>query len=241
LILKACILDDENLAIASLRVDLERHCPFVKILATFNKPSEALLYLKNNEIDLLFLDIEMPVMNGIQFLEALGNINFDVIFTTAFQEYALQAIKLKAKDYLLKPIDSDELKNTIDNLIKTYPSELKSPPKKPTKIALPDSSGIEFIELDSILYCLADKNYTTFFMIDNEKKVVSKNLGEFEKILDPTKFIRIHQSSIININFVKKVTKGENSSVIMKNGTELSVSRAKKNDFMGMMEQFLQN
>ncbi len=239
--LRTCILDDESLAISALKVDIERHCPQVKIQATFNSPTEALIYLKNNDIDLLFLDIEMPIMNGIQFLEALGHFNFDVIFTTAYQEYALQAIKLKAKDYLLKPIDADELKNAIDNLIKTYPTELKIPSKKPTKIALPDASGIEFVELDSIIYCLADKNYTTFFMLNNEKKVVSKNLGEFEKILDDSKFIRIHQSSIININFVKKITKGENASVIMKNGTELSVSRAKKNDFMELLEQFLQN
>ncbi len=236
MLIKTCILDDEALAVSSLKIDLERHCPQIQIVATFNSPLEALDFLKNHKIDLLFLDIEMPKMSGLQFLEQLGKINFNIIFTTAYQEYALRAFKLKAKDYLLKPIDPEELAIAVNQLAESFQKEQKN---KATKIALPDLTGIEFIELESIIYCAADKNYSIFYLANNEKKVVSKNLGEFEKILDSSNFIRIHQSTIININYVKKLVKGENGSVIMKNGTELAISRAKKADFLLMLEQYL--
>ncbi len=236
MILKACILDDEALAIAALKVDLERHFPEIELVATFQSPTKALEFVKKENIDLLFLDIDMPEMNGLTFLETLGNFTFDVVFTTAYDAYALAAFKLKATDYLLKPIDVEELGKTVGNI--TAKKKLLSK-EKPLKIALTDSSGIEFIALQQIMYCMADKNYTTFYIAGGAKKIVSKNLGEYEKILDTTTYVRIHQSSIININYVNKLTKGENCSVIMQDGNELSVSRAKKNDLILALQQLL--
>jgi two-component system, LytTR family, response regulator len=228
-VLKTCILDDEALAIAALGVDIKRRFPEIEVVATFQSPIKALEFIKNGNIDLLFLDIDMPEMNGLTFLETLGHFNFDVVFTTAYDSYALAALKLKATDYLLKPIDIDELSKTIENIKAKKKTSSK---EKPLKIALTDSSGIEFITLNHIMYCVADKNYTTFYVSNGSKKIVSKNLGEYEKILDEDTFVRIHQSNIININFVTKITKHENSSVIMQDGNELSVSRAKKNDLL---------
>lgn len=235
---KVCIIDDESLAIDSLRIDLERHCPEIEIVQTFQSPTKALEFVKNQKIDILFLDIDMPIMNGLQFVEQLGNFNFDVIFTTAYDQYALSAIKLKATDYLLKPVSIDDLKNAILPII----SKLKlnnNTNKKPQKIALSDSTGIEFIAIEQIMYCVADKNYTTFYLLNGNKKLVSKNIGEYEKLLDADNFLRIHQSSIININYINKLTKGENASVIMQDGNELSVSRAKKSELFESLQKLL--
>lgn len=234
---KACILDDEALAIDALRVDLERHFPEIEIVQTFQSPIKALEFVKSHRIDILFLDIDMPMMNGLQFVEQLGNFNFDIIFTTAYDHYALSAFKLKATDYLLKPVSVDDLQHSLSPLL--LKSGLNNNSKKPQKIALSDNTGIEFIAIENIMYCLADKNYTTFHLVNGHKKLVSKNIGEYEKLLDADVFLRIHQSSIININYINKLTKGENTSVIMEDGNELSVSRAKKNDLVTALQKLL--
>lgn len=232
--LKACIVDDESLAIAALKVDLIKNCPETEPVAGFQNPHEALDFLKQNKVDILFLDIEMPELSGIQLLEQLGNFTFDVVFTTAYSEYALEAIKLHASDYLLKPIDAKELKKSVNEI---YLRRMAHKQNKLIKIALTDINGIEIVDIDKISYCLADKNYTTFCLTDNRKIVVSKNIGEYEKLLDPSKFFRIHQSSIVNIFQVSKILKGENGGVIMTDGTELSISRANRKDFIETIQR----
>lgn len=233
---KACILDDENLAIASLRVDLERFFPEIELVKTFNKPSEAIVFLNENVIDVLFLDIEMPEMKGIDFLDKIGKFNFDVIFTTAYDEFAIKAFKLNATDYILKPVLVEDLKLAINKVIEKKKHNTNI--NKPSKIALSDSTGIEFVHLDNILYCIADKNYTTFYFKNKTTKIVSKNIGEFEKLLDKSDFFRIHQSSIVNLNYISKLTKGDNTSIFMEDGNELSVSRAKKEDLINALNSF---
>lgn len=232
--LKACIIDDEMLAIASLEHDINKNCPTLEITASFQNPSEALEYLKNNETDLLFVDIEMPEFSGIQLLEKIGDFNFDVIFTTAYTEYALKAIKLHVYDYLLKPIDIEELKKSVNEI---YTRRITQKQKNIVKIALTDINGIEIIDIDKIIYCLADKNYTEFHLTDKRKLLVSKNIGEYEKLLTPSMFFRIHQSTIINIYQISKILKGNNGSVIMTDGTELSISRANRKDFLDIIQK----
>lgn len=234
-LIKACIVDDETLAIAAIRVDLSRHCPSVEVQAEFKSPAQALEFLKTSTIDLLFLDIEMPEMTGLELLDKLGNFNFDVVFTTAYSEYALQAFKLNAIDYLLKPVDTQELVNTVNRVIEKKKLTANIP--KPFKIALADANSLEFVAMDNIMYCIADKNYTTFYLQNGSKKLVSKNIGEYEKILDNSKFIRIHQSSIVNVNYVSKLIKGENGAAVMEDGCELSVSRAKRKDFLAELQK----
>ena len=232
--LKACIVDDESLAIAALKVDLIENCPEVEHVSGFQNPYDALDFLTQNPVDILFLDIEMPELSGIELLEQLGNFQFDVVFTTAYSEYALKAIKLHASDYLLEPFDAKELKKSVYEI---YSRRSAQKQNKVVKIALTDINGIEIVDIDKISYCLADKNYTTFCLADNRKIVVSKNIGEFEKLLDPSKFFRIHQSSIVNIYKVSKILKGDNGGVIMEDGTELSISRANRKDFIETIQQ----
>lgn len=234
-LIKACIVDDETLAIAAIRVDLTRHCSQVEVVSEFKSPAQALEYLRTANIDLLFLDIEMPEMTGLELLDKLGNFNFDVVFTTAYSEYALQAFKLNAIDYLLKPVDTQELVNTVNRVIEKKKLAANIP--KPFKIALADANSLEFVAMDNIMYCIADKNYTTFYLQNGSKKLVSKNIGEYEKILDNSKFIRIHQSSIVNVNYVSKLIKGENGAAVMEDGCELSVSRAKRKDFLAELQK----
>lgn len=237
MVLKVCILDDEVLAVAALRADLERHFSETLTIETFLSPLDALTYLALNTIDILFLDIDMPQINGLEFIEKLGNFNYDIIFTTAYSEYALAAFKLKATDYLLKPVSISELKSTINSVIEKR--KRLSSDSKPTKFALVDSTGIEFIPLQNIMYLIADKNYTTFFLNNGSKKVTSKNIGEFEKQLDKDIFIRIHQSSIVNFNYILKLTKGENATVIMEDQQHLNVSRAKKSELLKALQKLI--
>ncbi|MCC6722115.1 MAG: response regulator transcription factor [Bacteroidia bacterium] len=232
--LKACIVDDESLAISSLKIDLSKNCHQVDVIATFQNPKDFTEFIKQNQIDILFLDIEMPEQSGILMLEQLGNFQFDVVFITAYTEYALKAIKIHAYDYLLKPIDTEELKKTVNELCLKRTSLIKN---NIHRIALADINGLEIIDIDKIIYCLADKNYTTFFLTDNRKIVVSRNIGEYAKLLNHSKFFRIHQSSIVNLFHVTKITKGTNGSVIMSNGTELKISRANKNDFFESIQK----
>lgn len=232
--LKACIVDDESLAIAALRIDILKNCPELETVAWFQNPEEAYAFLKKNTVDILFLDIEMPEMTGIELLEKLGNFHFDVVFTTAYSEYALKAIKLHASDYLLKPIDANELTVSVNQINSKRRQQNQH---SLVKIALADLNGIEIVDIDKIHYCLADKNYTTFYLSDHRKIMVSKNIGEYEKLLDPSKFFRIHQSSIVNIFHVSKILKGDNGGVIMNDGKELSISRANRKEFIETIQR----
>ncbi|NUM32751.1 MAG: response regulator transcription factor [Bacteroidetes bacterium] len=232
--LKACIVDDEILAIAALKVDIINNCTDLDIVGCFQNPTEAYDFLKVNKVDVLFLDIEMPVLSGIELLEKIGNFQFDVVFITAYSEYALKAIKLHAWDYLLKPVDAEELKKSVSEISKRREMQKHS---SISKIALADVNSIEIVDIDNISYCLADKNYTTFYLKNSRKITVSKNIGEYHKLLDHEKFFRIHQSVIVNIYHISKILKGDIGGVIMNDGNELGISRAHKKEFLEVMQR----
>ncbi|MDG2357957.1 MAG: LytTR family DNA-binding domain-containing protein [Polaribacter sp.] len=236
------IVDDEPKAIQSLSWELSNFSDQIKVIATFNNPEKALLYLVENDIDCLFLDIEMPTMDGFQFLNKLKSRNFAVIITTAYSEYAIKALKKDALDYLLKPIDSDDLEETIAK-VKKYCSKslyynkiekvlLHFNEKLNTKkIAINTDGKLIFLESKEILFIVSDGNYSTFHTTNNKKIVVTKKLKEINTLLPNEIFYRIHKSYIINLTKVKEFLKTD-GYVIIENNHKIPVSRQKKSEFL---------
>ncbi|WP_405610057.1 LytR/AlgR family response regulator transcription factor [Polaribacter sp. Asnod1-A03] len=240
--LTAVIIDDEPKAIEGLSWELSNFNDQLKIIATFNDPKEGLSYLEKNNIDCLFLDIDMPTMDGFQFLKKLKSRDFAVIITTAYNEYAIKAIKNEAIDYLLKPIDSDDLKETIKKIKKysfntlnsaTVETVLLNFNKKLTqkKIILNTDGKLIFLEPKEILFIESDGNYSTINTIENKKIVVTKKLKEINQLLPIDLFYRVHNSFIINLKKVKEFLKNDGYIVLDKNH-KIPVSRQKKADFL---------
>jgi len=232
--LRACLVDDEKYCLATLNSDLDLHFPEIEIVGIFQKPLLALEFLLENEIDILFLDIDMPLLNGLEFAEKFPNPKFELVFTTAYDQYASKAFRLDAADYLLKPIALEELKVAMEKI--KLRMEMKRKGKVSTKVFLSDQSGVELVELSQILFCEADKNYCTFHFTNGKTKVVSKNIGHFEKVLDSSVFFRIHQSFLVNTEHVERIAKTLQPFVVLKNGKQLTISRANKSAFYSFLE-----
>lgn len=245
--LRAAIIDDEDRARQLLTLLLEEHTPDVKVVFSTGNPAEGLNYLKTSDCDVVFLDIEMPGTTGFQLLEQLGEIDCDVIFTTAYGEYAIKAIRYSAIDYLLKPIDTEELKAAIGRVsqkgnkkggiepqqLEILMGLLKNTDKAPIKITIPTLEGFLFVPVADIIHCLGDTNYTHIHLKDGQKILSSKSLKVYEEMLAPNNFFRIHKSHLINMSYLTKYVKGEGGRVIMTDGSELEVSRRKKEEFLG--------
>jgi len=244
----AIIVDDEKHCREVLEVLLHKYCPSVKLLANCASGAEALQVLSQRMPDVLFLDIEMPEMNGFELLQNIDRPDFGVIFTTAYNDYAIKAIKHSALDYLLKPVDKDELisavqrakenktkrsPNHIDNLL-----DLINSKKQPKRLAVPTQEGLIMINTDEILYCESDSAYCKLFFINQARPlVISKVLKEVEEVLQGGDFCRIHNSYLINMRFVQRYIRGEGGDVVMNNGTRLPVSRTRKQDFLNLLEK----
>jgi two-component system LytT family response regulator len=237
--LKALILDDEPNCGKTMELLLRQFCPQVELLATFNHPLKAASFLQTNTIDLLFLDIDMPVLNGFELLDQLQPVNFHIIFTTAYDQYAIKAFKYSAYDYLLKPIDENELATAVERLVgKNQPdstqvahllSVYESKSSTPDRIALPTTNGVEFIETTSILRCESDSNYTRIFFVGEQRELlICKTLKDIENILGPTLFLRVHNSHLINKKQVKRLIKTDGGHLIMNDGAEIPLARSKK-------------
>lgn len=240
--MRVAIIDDEVHCVEGLVLHLRDKFPDAEIVFKSTRPEEALELLPATRPDLLFLDVEMPGMNGFELLDQLSNESYDVIFTTAYSQYAAQAFKAKAVNYLLKPIDEMELQEAIlqwreerevkENLSAEKIKELLNYMKREgilkNKIAVPISDGFEFIETNEILYCQSQNNYTLLFTTDNRKLMLSKTLKEFEKLLEKYFFIRIHKSFLINPNYIKKYYRNDGGYLIMQDGKSIPVSRNKK-------------
>lgn len=240
--MKVAIVDDEVHCMEGLVLHLKSMFPEAEIVYKGTKPKEALAILPDAKPDLLFLDVEMPEMTGFELLDQLANASFDVIFTTAYSQYAVQAFKAKAVNYLLKPIDETEFQEVVQqwkeeretksSLSSEHLDELLTYLKREgilkNKIAVPVAEGFEFIETDDILYCQSQNNYTFLFLSDNRKLVLSKTLKEFEKLLDKYFFIRIHKSFLINPNYMKKYYRNNGGYLVMQDGKSIPVSKNKK-------------
>ncbi|MDO6470880.1 LytTR family DNA-binding domain-containing protein [Maribacter sp. 1_MG-2023] len=243
--LKAVIVDDEIKALQSLTWELTNFSDEINVIASFTNPKEALSYLEKNTPDCLFLDIEMPTMDGFQFIKKLTNKNFPVVITTAYNQYALKAIKSQALDYLLKPIDTDDLEETIIK-IKKFNNKNFSVEKLEMallnynsrsihkRITLNTDGKLLFLESDEILYAESDGNYSTIFLTDGQKIVLTKKLKEVNELLPADSFFRIHNSYIINLNKIKEFLKTD-GYVVLKSNHKIPVSRQKKSDFLDML------
>jgi len=240
--LDAIIVDDEPKAIKSLSWELSGFKEEIKIIATFNEPEKALHYLSENDIDCLFLDIEMPTMDGFQFLEKLKKRDFAVIITTAYNDYAIKALKNDAIDYLLKPIDFDDLSHTISKIKKFHSRKLNSEKvekillnfnqkRSHKKITINTDGKLIFIDPGEILFVASDGNYSTIHTDKDKKMVITKKLKEINTLLSDDHFFRIHNSYIINLDKVKEFIKTD-SYVVLENNHKIPVSRQRKADFL---------
>ncbi|NNF35648.1 MAG: response regulator transcription factor [Saprospiraceae bacterium] len=246
--LKAIILDDEQKSIDSLQWKVRSIPSSVEIRKTFTSAQKALSYLNGEDIDLIFLDIDMPEMSGIEFAKVLrdNKINAKIIFVTGHDEYILEALRLAAFDYLLKPVDPEDLKNALDRYFKDPPAnnlnnliaELyrHNKPSENEKIALPTSESILYIEKKSICYCASDSNYTGFYLSSGEKILIAKTLGKVEEMLG-SGFIRIHNSFIINKEYVSAYHRGTGGSVKLNDGTILPVSKSRKEQVLDSLNK----
>ena len=247
--IKAVIIDDERDSIDTLKWKLENYCPDVSLVASFEKPEEGVSYLKNSPPDLLFLDIEMPMLTGFDVLEELGrDIPFDIIFITAYDNFGIQAVKFSALDYLLKPVQNKELKDAIDKHLKKTKTKIPSEQievllnnvqaerkGKKGKIALASKESIEFVDPNDIVGCEANSNYTTIYLVDGRKRVISKTLKDFEDMLTPFDFFRPHNSYLINLARVKEFIRGDGGYIIMENKMKVPVSKNKREELLQML------
>ena len=234
--MKSIIIDDEPDAVEALHITLMEVCPEVAVAGKYTDPEKGLAAIRAQKPDLLFLDIEMPRMNGFDLLEKVGNLNFQVVFTTAYDRYAIRAFKFSALDYLLKPIDPVELKATVaraaqkEHLVQQQLDLLKQQllsPKLNSKLALPQLNGYIITDIEQIIYCESDSNYTRFFMKNKEQYLICRTLGEIENLLEGHHFFRSHKQFLVNINEISRIIRDEGMSVEMSNHKILPVSRQK--------------
>lgn len=243
----AIIVDDEKHCREVLEHLLLKHCRDITLLASCADGNEALKVLEVRSPDILFLDIEMPGMNGFELLEKFPDAGFEIIFTTAYNEYAIKAIKHSALDYLLKPIDKEELKIAVQRAIEqksVKPADRindlldKLNVKRPSKrFAASTMEGLIMVNADDILYCESDSAYCKLVFTDGKSLLLSKTLKDVEESLHQDEFCRIHSSYLVNLNYVKKYIKGEGGEVVMNNGVNLPVSRTRKQDFLRLLEK----
>jgi two-component system LytT family response regulator len=240
--IKAIIIDDEKYCCETISILLE-NLPEVAVVAVCYNAKDALAAIRQYTPDLLFLDVEMPKMNGFEMLEQLSSVNFDIIFTTSYNHYAIKAIRFSAIDYLLKPVDEEELKYAVQKVIqrsqKTIPEQFEvllqkiNQPSTPiNKIALPTLEGFQMIKIDSIISCESDSNYTTLRLKNDRKIIVCRNLKDLEDLLEEHSFARVHRSYLVNLNEIEKFIKGDGGYLIMSDGSKVDVSRNKKEDLL---------
>lgn len=238
--IKAIAVDDEKHCLTTLKFELKRFCPNVELIDTIQDADMAMERLPKTEFDLLFLDINLQTISGIELLEQMMPVDFEVIFVTAYDEYAIKAFDLSAMHYLLKPVNGKKLKSAVDKVIEKRKSSgnveeykemlmsLKDEINQSNKLAVPVHDGIEFVTPNEVVYVKGDGNYSIFHFKDGKKMAVSKTLKSIEDKLTNHSFMRIHKSHLININELVKYVKNEGGYVVLSNGVKLGVSRNKK-------------
>jgi len=242
--IKTVIIDDEENNIGTLQSLLTQFCPEIEIIGTAGNAKQAFTVINELQPQLVFLDIEMPMGNGFDLLEKLMPVNFEVIFVTAFDQYAITAFKYAALDYLLKPVSIDELKRAVNrsviriaeknvnNRIESLIANFRSEAQGLKKIGLPTAEGLVFEEIENIMHLQAESNYTLVYIRNKKKMTITKSLKEFEDLLPASIFCRLHHSHIVNLNYITKYYKGRGGYVELTDGTTVEVSTRKKDDFL---------
>ena len=242
--LTTVLIDDERHSLESLEILVNKHCPDLNILSSCKGALAGIDAIRTHKPNLVFLDIDMPVMNGFELLNEVRNIPFDVIFATAYDEYAVRAVKVSAMDYLLKPIDPAELKTAVQKVFEKRDKEdsqakldvlltnIQNVKDGFRKLAIPTLSGLDFVDINNIIYCIADGSYTSIHTADGKKYIISKTLKEMSGLLNNPMFFRTHQSYHVNLNYIKTYVKGSGGQLIMEDGASIQVARARKEELM---------
>lgn len=243
--MRVVIIEDELQAVTALKKELTKHCSELVVCGVASKIKEAELLIKTEKPDLVFLDIQLKDGNGFDLLSKIGDYNFKVIFTTAYSQYALEAIKISALDYLLKPIDSEELISAVEKAKKISFENMQLQLQNfiqnqnanglKRKIAIPTSKGISLHEMNTILRLQSDGNYTAIYFTNGKKIMVAKILKDFEELLDKLGFIRIHHSHIINLHHLDSYNNKDGGYIILNDKTTLPVSKRKKGSLLKLL------
>lgn len=247
--IKAVLIDDERNSTEMLEWLLKTYCPDVVIAAICHSGEAGIRAIEQFRPDVVFLDIEMPKMNGFDMLEHIGDISFEVVFTTAYDHFALKAFRYAALNYLLKPVDPDDLQATIQRL-----RQKKSSPTKEQmellfhsllhrdtpveRVALSSGDGLVFVQTKDITYCRADSNYTYVVMADGRSILVAKTLKEIDAALAGKYFVRVHNSFLVNINHISRMVRGDGGYIVMPDSTQIVISRNKRDEFFQMFAKF---
>lgn len=249
--LQVAIVEDEKHSRETLKNLLEEYCDDITIVGMAGSVNEAVGMIRNSRPELVFMDIELQTGTGFDVLKTLSDQSFEVIFTTAFEQYAIKAIKFSSIDYLLKPIDIEELQQAVAkaNVKKNdeqYQKQLeilltnfKQPNGENKNICLSTAEGIEFVKVHDIIYCEANGSYTNFYLKEGKKIIVSKHLKEYETLLSEYDFMRVHNSFLINLLEVKRFVKTDGGYILMKNDEAVSISQKKKDEFLSKMSSLV--
>jgi two-component system LytT family response regulator len=247
--IKTMIIDDEPDAVNFIHSIIREYCPSLEVIGTANNAMEGISSIREKSPDLVLLDVEMPHGSGFDLLAQFPEKTFDVIFITAFNHYAIRAIKFSAVDYILKPININEFIQAIEKVadkrthsqepnrnIETLLENLASP--MPARLAIPTSEGMEYINTREIIRIEAERSYCWFYLIGKRKMLVSRNLKEYQDLLNDRSFFRSHNSHLVNLEFVKKYIKADGGSIVMEDGSQVPISRTRKDLFLTHMERF---
>ena len=245
--LKVLLIDDEERATDALRLMIEKAIPEIQQVRVCNDSRRAADIIHDYQPALIFLDIQMPHLNGFELLDKMPNKNFKIIFTTAYNEYAIQAIRFSAFDYLLKPIDIEELQAAIQRflqgnddykqqfeLLKNILYNIQVPSPEEFRLALPTKDGVHFLQPQDIVRCEAVGNYTKFFVNNNKTYLISKTLGEYDTLLTPHNFIRTHKSHLVNKKYISFID--HDGFAVLKDSSKVEVSRRRKEDVMAQLK-----
>ena len=256
--INAVIIDDEKNIREALSILIGQYCPEIHVCGIAGSAGEGRDLLKKNQVDFIFLDISMPKEDGFAFLRSIPGNKYGVIFSTAYQEYALRALKANAVDYLLKPVNPYELQEAVKKAIYDHElrlnysgmqevyhqslnnlyEQMQSKNGPLTRMTIPEQSGFRLVNVAEVIYLQADDNYTFLNLTDNQKIIATRTLGEFEKILEGTDFFRIHKSTIINLNFLIAYSSYQGNFAELKDGTRLDISRRKLQEFREKVKDY---
>lgn len=244
------IIDDEANCVKTLNLLIGRHCPELQIVGTYEQPEAGLQAIRDLKPQVVFLDIEMPRMGGFDLLDKVGKVDFHVVFTTAYSQFAIKAFQYSALNYLLKPIDPDDLVDTVRRIqhIQRPPQQeqidiLLQALRQPTeprvqRIALSTHDGLLFVNTSEIQFCQSENNYTWVHLNKGSKHLLAKTLKEFEETLPPQDFFRIHNSYLVNLNEINRFVREDGGYVVMNNGTQITIARARREQFFALFDKF---
>ncbi len=243
---KALIIDDEHRTRELIAKMIESFDLGIETFPIGENVKSGLAAIKEIQPDIVFLDIQMPDGTGFDLLKACPEKNFEVIFITAHEEFAIKAIKFSALDYILKPVDADDLKLAVEKALATFTTERSNSqfdalqqniqPNQKRRLVLKTQESVHVVDLENIIRCEADRNYTSFYLAEGKKILVSRTLKDYETLLTGHNFLRIQQSHLINLNYVDRYDKGNGGSVVMRDGSEVPLSPAKRDLFFQILE-----